>query len=512
MYGANKCAATNFALLPEKSAQAKPTLMNTSFRMWRLLLVVGFFYSLEWAQKDLSGPFIRSLVVCDWPVPSVHGCPVGSVFDGKKTCTPLPPTSKEWSGSELCMDRHYVLKQGTARAGSIMFDAAVFSMFANIFIGVILIDSWGRKSLIMLALLGMCANFAVWLFASQKKDGSSRIEWVLVGQCIGNLLNAFQAAALAMASDLTPHDPTMRGLAYTALNICQYASIVVGFAGGYFVLSMNLGSYSRVWFVVAILGLSAVFLSYLFLHETARKLADPASVGLCEKREQMPGPVTQAATETLTAFQLLWREQFLRLYLLLTGVTSIAIHGTISIVTAYAMSYVNLTQSTASLTGVVQPAAITCGSLIFGLLIRHCSPYYAHWFGDFVLAAGMIIIALGGALPAVSGALYWGGSAVMGTGLGIGMVAANTVMCMRVDRNGHGKLFSCTACCNIVGSAVGNILWTHLLFDSDAVGWGASRPFLWSAAVVAVCALCKIVLYIIYVYPECEEVSEANEC
>ena len=115
---------------------------GSAFRsLSRILVIYGAFWSINWLNADVLGAFIRTLVHC-----SVDYCEKHAKHAGD--CAAHPRNSRDWSGSEYCLDKNYVLVEQTR----INSDLASMSTAIQCFIIPLLgaaADVYGRKRIMV---------------------------------------------------------------------------------------------------------------------------------------------------------------------------------------------------------------------------------------------------------------------------------------------------------------------------------------------------------------------------
>jgi len=506
-------------------------LVAACIKLWRPLAVVFMYWILQWERSDLTGAFLRTRVECPPPEPDpVKGhCPKGSQLS-EGACVALPPGSHNWSGSSHCANQAMVVAKATAIGGQMSSCSTICSLVAQIFVGSMLVDSWGRKPVMLLGLLGSCIC-SVLFFVSCFLEHQAFLRVMFVGIAIFSLANAFPAATLAMASDLSRNNIVQRGLSYSAIFIVQHVGILTAFTAGYFILAMDLTDYREVWGIFLCICVGVVVVSAVLLRETlgleagedapmlgAGQVAGEGHEASWEeaKHGQVKGRegkslVRQAVSEAMMAFKLVWQDMFLRCSLGLTFLANVAATGAINITGGYAISVIGLTQAVASLAGVFQPAAIVCGSSASTWLLTHFGPYVAYFLGMLLVVIGLLITGLGAVFDTAAEGLFWTGWVVVGLGWGMAAPSHSAFNSVRIpDKNDHGKLFAAVSFVSAIGSTIGSLIWTNYIFSFNAVEtWRGGLGYFVSAVVVALVLAGYFGLWFAIIRPERQERADA---
>lgn len=484
-------------------------LPSTCVRLWRPLTAVFFYWIMQWERSDLTGAFLRSRVACPTPVPNPETglCPRGSVLVSGKGCTALPPGSHDWSGSSHCANKFLVVQRGMAIGGQMSSFNTVCQLFAQVFVGSMLVDTWGRKP-VMLMGLGGSTVCTILFFLSCYLDDHVYLRAMFTGVALFSLTNAFPAAVLAMASDLSSTF-VQRGISYTAIFVVQHLGILSAFVGGYFILALDLTDYKYVWWIFMCFCVTVVGLAALVLRETlSREWCLPV-----KKAPEAKAPLQEAGA----AYRLVARDDFLPCSLALTFLGNLAMTGAINITGGYAISVVGLTQAVASLAGVFQPAAMVCGSSVSTWLYTHYGPFPTYFVGLSFVVLGYVITGLAASFHSAAESLFWAGWVAVGLGWGMAMPSHSAFNSQRVpDKNDHGKLFAAVNFVAAVGATIGSIIWTNYVFRRDLVEtWMGGAGYFLSAIVTLGVAIGYAVLWLTVIRPEegrasADEAAEAT--
>mmetsp|Transcript_125452 Transcript_125452/g.366430 ORF Transcript_125452/g.366430 Transcript_125452/m.366430 type:complete len:513 (-) Transcript_125452:42-1580(-) len=475
------------------------------------LVVTFLFWSTQWTELDLSGAFYRSLVECDPPTPSQGGtCPVGTVYhDG--ACKPLPRGDDDWSGSAHCFDKTIAVTQSTALGGRVNSLNCVGQVFANSLFGVMLIDTWGRKPMMVLSLCGyfLCCLLFVLVCLWGNVSNPFTNSLLYLGILIAALLNTFVGASTAMAADGMDAQSEQRSSALAVLNIAKTAGIFVGFGGGYFVLLADLEDYFLVWTAVSLLILIFIVISLCVLRET-RPEAGASALGearLPLRAAEGAGRCrSEGVRELGAALRLLRHDRFLCWVALLSVLGNGVVYGAISLSGAWAILVCGYSQAVASLAGIVQPAFIIVGSAMFMPMARAIGKHYSNFVGQVLLLVGLLMTGLGGFSPSLAArVLFWlGWGVAVGLGLGIITPAVAAIMSPRVADADQGKLFAGVTFFAFIGIASSTYFFTNVLLSGGDEAGAAARltqGFFISGAGQAMLLLCWIVLYMAYIMP-----------
>lgn len=487
-----------YASLEKPSKKEEPE--NISYaelggRLWRPMVVVLAYWLMQFERSDLTGAFLRTRVTCPQPVPGPRGCPKGSLLQGG-ACEAVPAFSAEWSGSAHCADQFKVIAETTALGGRFGTLAGFCGLIAQVVVGSLLVDSWGRRPVMLMGLLGNLM-LSVLVFIAAISGPGAFLPILFPGVALSALTNAFPTAAMAMASDLTGGSVVQRGLGYTGLFVMQNVGVCIAFIVGFFILSWNLTDYTKIWFIMAVLYLGVAIMGYLLLRETIE------DQGLLSSGKQKVQPQTvsksvEAATKIIT------RDVFLRRSFGIHFVRTIAVSGAMQIASGYAISVVGLTQSVASLAGVISPIALILGSSWATWFLKRFGPWTAFFVGEFIIPLGHCALGLAAHSPQHAPSFYWLGWILQGFGAGMAASSHMAFISVRVpDKGEHGKLFAAYGVMGTVAGMFGTLIWTHLIFTRERLESGhAGAAYFITAVVALVCTTGYFLLYLTIVLPE----------
>ena len=138
---------------------------------------------------------------------------------------PVPRGQNDWSGSAHCFDQGFVVKTGTSLGGIVATSFSTGNLLANFCSGTVLIDTWGRKPVMVLGLLSLGLMAGMYAFSCSQTFSAQRII-VCVVAFVAAFFNTFEAASGAMAADKSEADDVRRSVAMTLIkNIYTYIYI-----------------------------------------------------------------------------------------------------------------------------------------------------------------------------------------------------------------------------------------------------------------------------------------------
>jgi len=496
--------------------------------LWRLGLTTTLYWLLCFGDGDMAGGFYRTIVSCDAVVPVSGKCALGTVYqDG--ACAPVAKTSWMWSGSAGCLDKAYVMNEATKFGGRVTAARGVVGLILSVVIGASMVDSVGRKPVLLLCIACLTIFSLLNCIACQVPKFAHLL--IYLGAFCAALSGTFVTASVAMAADIMPNDVNARGIAYSFLHALRSVGIVLGFAVGFFVLRANFTDYTLVFLASTLISVLVLLIASLSLVEVGngRAISEAAPLNKVKKRgieAGGPGDVDSIEggghgnamgtagrrwnplKELLDAFAIVWRDPFLRYSLISGFLGSMTTAGAVQLTGPFAVTTVKLTVSVASLAGVSQPFCMCIGAVLASLLIPKIGPFYTSYAAGFFIAVGYIVVGLAAYFPASAAEFYWiGWSAIVGTGYGLGAPSGLAVSCMRVDSSLHGKLFAVQGFIGTdmlgIGGIVGSYVWSNIFFDGKFTqGWHAAEGFFIAAAISVLTTCFSIWLYVIYVLPE----------
>lgn len=490
---------------PSPRDEAK-TLAGTFRLMWRVMLVVACYWLLQWGSLDLMQAFFRSMVVCGPPMPINGACPVGSVGNGLGQCEAVPKSSRDWSGSGNCADKAYVVSQSTAWVGKVASLGNLAMITSQVFVGAAMLDTLGRKPVVLMGVGSMTLLTATLWFASHLPSEMA-MSIILMGAVVAKLADSFMAGALAMVSDLSQGDRQRQGTAFAMLNILRHAGILAAFGAGFPVLSLYLTDYRTVWALMLALSCGAMALSGVVLRESHGMMgsallaeggpqqlegggssggSSDGSAPSSEKKLPQQPKVLQmgnAMAETAAAFRLVWEDHYLRRVMGLGFLTSCAAQGTISVLGGFGLGVVKLRQQVVSLCGVAQPVAVALGSMLSAHLMGVLGETATFLLGSLVQITGYIMIGLAAQFHHSTFVTFWIGAFILGAGWGLMEPAYMKIVSRGVRKENYGKVFSAKMFMENLGICIGGYVWSNFVFASHVTGsWRDGRSIFLSAA------------------------------
>jgi MFS family permease len=436
-----------------------------------------------------------------------------------------PKNSTHWSGSAYCDSQQIVLQEAVKITGTVIVVNKGLGIFATLVLGP-LVDSWGRKKLMVLSCLGYatcCLLLYIHAWVADRvggQDGGSLL-LLLVAVGIASGLNVYPVAAKGMAADLTKRDDAERSYAMTWYAAAKSTGTLVGFGGGYFVLRMCLEEYKQVWLLFTIVCTGITILAWLFLQETLfsetkNATLPPAPIepllGNANEDGEIQGGIwrggiemdissvsrcsdalerdSEGATTSVACGSalkrgglLILRDRFLSFFLLSTIIFNVAFYGAISTVSPFLIGVIGYSQATASLIGVFMPIASILGYVVSGFfLVPRLGNQGTNAGGKILVAVGLVLVGYCDvtARPKV---FFWLGWETIAIGLGLVMPSQDAIISMRVGKHDQGKVVSLAIIAVSIGVIIGAAVWSSCLYNSRAKSLEAGRPFFWSAAV-----------------------------
>jgi len=491
-----------------EKAAARPEKPSKNFigafrMMWRPVVVYFCYWFLAWESLDLMGSFFRSIVVCPMPLPVNGKCPAGSLVDKRGDCSAVPKSSTEWSGSAHCADFLLVISKSTATGGKTTLASGSAKILSQVFVGAIMLDTFGRKAVAIMGIASLSISCGTLLFACLL-PADMRMLPIYPGLIIVNLADSFQAAILAMVSDLAGGDEQLQTLGFALLNIVRHLAIILAFGAGFPILSMYLEDYTMVWGIGLLVACMAVTVASFILHETVGSRAASASSPLLvddvsegrrpdslEGGGGGAGAGSPAAEEALKAVEMVnvivdtrtvWNDHPLWGFQSLGLVGNMAASGSIAIIGGYGLEVVKLRQQVVSLSGVLQPAAIVLGSCAATYAIEGLGAAITYMMGVTLTAGGLLAIAFSGLFQAFTAAGFWAGWFIVGLGFSFMEMATCKILVRRAGKENYGIVFASKMFVEILGVAVGSYVWSNYIFiHAQGPGLAASSGFLISA-------------------------------
>lgn len=475
-------------------------------RMWRLLVIASLHALVNMSLFfDLENAFLMSLVSCPSPSPIQHddgsnSCPLGSYFMDEH-CEPEPRSSPKWSFSQHCASKHIVLNQGK----NLMADNGMVGhvcMFIAVLLLGPLIDTWGRKPVIILALCGCAAKSTLQLVASYMSTHKiaqfrTHRNIILVAIAIGSLTNNILPAARAMTADLASPGANGRAAAFATLGFVIEATIVIGFSGGFFILEASLTDYTWIWLGGAIAGVCIAALAYILLKETSvdqRLPEGPESSSESSDDAECSAPPLERLRATCSIFQDFMRDCVLGQMILLTFLISVT--GPAEMLSRQLLiAYLGYSQAEASLMGVVLPAIMAVGNGLAGRCVRTFGMFGTFGLSLFLNVFGLLFTGLCLPFADYQHLLFWSGQTLFCLGSGLRGPVTQVILSVRVGLDKQGMLFSLMHLVQILGAMLGLPIFVKRLFNTDWTGWQAGTAYFVAAALTFVCVPWLVVIH-----------------
>lgn len=467
-------------------------------RMWRVLVVVALNSLINLSLfLDIESAFLMSLVSCPSPSPTQHAngnntCPLGS-FLADAHCEPEPRSSWEWSFSSHCADKHRVMNQGKNMIANIGIVAHIGMFVAILLLGP-LVDTWGRKPVIVLALCGSCAKSLLQSVASYMSVHNiahfqTHQNILLAAIAIGSLTNNALPAARAMVADLAAPGADGRAAAFATLGFIVEISIVVGFAGGFFILKASLSDYTWVWVGSAIADVFIVVLAIGLLKETLvdqTQAEEPELSSASSDDVQCAPRPLERLKKTCSIFHDLMRDCVLAQMILLLCMLSLTLPAE-HLSRQVLIAYLGYSQATASLLGVVLPAFLAAGNGLAGKFVRVLGAFRTLALSLVLNTIGLILTGLCLPFKEYQHVLFWSGQVLYCLGAGMRGPVTQAILSVRVDLEKQGMLFSLMHFVQIIGTMLGLAIFVKNLFNTDWTGWKAGTAYFVAAALTCMC-------------------------
>lgn len=470
--------------------------LSVVFELRHCLFVVFMWSCCQWMEIDLGDAFLRSTVTCDTPTPYGNKCPIGSTYQ-EGTCVHVPPGEPGWSGSAHCADKAYVVGVSTRFGGRLVSLGLVGKLVGNLVVGTMLVDTLGRKPVMVLALIGACLLCMMLAVASNLRS-TILVIMLYTTALLVFVTNGFHPAAMAMASDLTKSDDVQRSLGMTVLNICMSAGTTCGFIMGFIVLNFELEDYTSVWIVGSFLSALFAACASLTLEETlpVRRL----TVFYRFFTSSSGWRSSTAFRGVGHAFEIVWADPVLRHSLVFGGLlSSISTFGCMSISSPWAISICGYNQAYASIMGMVKPIFIILGSLTSTVVTPIFGTYITGLSGLLMTSVGLAMAGFGAFYQEMAADLWWWGAGVLaGFGAGVGVPIFQGLWSTRVTPADQGKLFAVMQVVFGFSSTFGTYTFTNILFTnhSEATSLKLATPWMIGAFLQFSAFLVNLTLYL----------------
>ena len=198
--------------------------------LWKVLLAAGLYGFCLFDEADIFISYLRTSVTCNT---------TGQEQGAEQTAN--------WSGSEFCFDRNYVIGEATRNMGWITAMSYALKAVFVIFLGIVA-DVYGRRLVMIIGSVSTCVAFGL-LALNSLIAGGSTLTLVIVSAVLQAVTNPVSGGVspfvTAMVADLTPE--SKRLVAMTSYATVRTIAAMIAFATGYYILSLELLDYAMVW-------------------------------------------------------------------------------------------------------------------------------------------------------------------------------------------------------------------------------------------------------------------------
>uniref|UniRef100_A0A7S1PUF9 Major facilitator superfamily (MFS) profile domain-containing protein n=1 Tax=Alexandrium catenella TaxID=2925 RepID=A0A7S1PUF9_ALECA len=368
-----------------------------------------------------------------------------------------------------------------------------FLAFPMIFAGPLL-DIWGRKPVLQLAVAGCLAELSCYLGAAytySDRGLGSELHWLLPAGFFTGMTDALDPAATSMVADLSAPTADGRSAALSLFMVTRHISHMLGILGSSQIMRLHLGDYNLVWVSGLIFTTGLLFTASFLLRET---LAEDESnsngcggaVILAVSHRPTCGscpPVCRPiCTKFAEAFRFIWLDRFLLHFLLLRFTLAAGGAITHAVVEPFLVGHLGYPMHIAALGAGIFPCTMALGSGLYWVFAPRCGPFAMYGGGILMVGLGFGLCGLAGPCSRFADAAFWGG--LVFAAFGNGMIDPTTyvITSLRADPCTVGVVFTLLHALGTFGSIVGQLLTTQILFDAQAQGWAASLPLFISSA------------------------------
>lgn len=398
----------------------------------------------------------------------------------------------------------------------------ISSIIAIVFLGP-LVDTWGRKPIMLLGLLGTFSRAVLYMTGASFVGRTTELMALLAaGAIVAHLTNAFSTAVNAMVADLSRPDLQGRSAAFAAKGVAQNLAQLSGFVLGYFVLKLHLTSYSVVMAACAFTSLGVLLLAFVVLKDTTQEGrteickveaddADTYAYTPLQARdlitffsdsessdEDTRGTATEFCQDSLNqflgTFVIFWQDPFLRQFIGIELILALA-SPTHHLAQLVLMNQLDYSPEASSLLGIMRPIFGALGAF-FAASSGYRLGSYASFGGALLLeAVALSFIGLCGPFLDSAEGLFW--SAVVLSGISHGMIHAlgHSLMSVRVGDEVQGRLFAFHHIVVLVGSTIGEGVFSAYLYDADWTGWASGASFFVGATIIGLSAIWLTEIY-----------------
>eukprot|EP00929_Paragymnodinium_shiwhaense_P065169 TRINITY_DN32702_c0_g1_i1.p1 TRINITY_DN32702_c0_g1~~TRINITY_DN32702_c0_g1_i1.p1 ORF type:complete len:484 (-),score=80.04 TRINITY_DN32702_c0_g1_i1:2-1453(-) len=443
--------------------------------VWKLMVSYVVMSIVFHCAKELYGPFLRSLVVCD----GVASKPL-SVEAGTAAEDAAP-----FSGSSRCSDTQHVLAVAQAQEGRLVGMKIFVHGCAGPFLAVFA-DRYGRRPVLIVALSGFACAFAMFATVAAHPnlhESTSIMTWCFF---IEGITGAFDVTYLAMLADMTP-DSTMRTHAFRiyfaigalALAAAQLVSVAI--------LESALESYTVVWLVLSAVLIGDVIFVFKVVSESL------CATARCEDLppvESLEAAIRLIQSSARGCVQFLAHSRFLHAWMLAVFLAALTegqrlIEPTFTIA-MYGWRPGDLQAYTCP-AKLLQLASLT-------LLAPLTSQYSTVGVCTFVTFAGCVASSLAVFAPFSSSALVL--PSLLCSGLAFGRPVMEAFLSSHFAAEQQAKVQAVSHLCSNLGTSISMAAFSSpLLFQPEATGWAASRPFVLSAAFACASAVVRLAIF-----------------
>lgn len=479
-------------------AKVKSRKREAIWRMRRLVAVSFCYFVLEVGIfHNLCGGFTRTTIVCETPEPQAGKCPKGSTFVHESDkCAADPPTSKTWSLSPKCAQKEEVINGAKEIAGHLGLVKHLGMILAVIFLGP-LVDTWGRKQVMMVSLTGGVVREICFLLAS---IASRPLPFILGGEAAFSTVNAYGVGMKAMATDLSPPETEARSVAFAALHMVFESAELTGFIMGYFLLKAHLTNYTPVFLVTFLCDVCIWLFAFTFLKANARPPAEKApgeEVGLADKddseeEEEEEAPqhrncALQALQDMLGIFKVVCKDRALQSLCVLVIFHTVSATG-LGMTGLMLIAILGYSPEDVSMLGILVPCVATLGASLAPKLVHRTNAHVSLGTSMSISCLAMIMIGVAAKIRhgLVPGVLVWTAAALAGLARGLFGGTYPAMVSVRVKAGVQGRLFAFIHVCEYLAWAICSEVSHEYLFDAKWRGWKAGTVFFVCAGLLMV--------------------------
>lgn len=176
-----------------------------------------------------------------------------------------------------------------------------------------------------------------------------------------------------------------------------------------------------------------------------------------------------------------WKDKFVLSLLCIIALVFIAIFGGVSITFGFSMTVLGYGQATASLVGIVNPAMEVVGFFVASRVMGRWGPSLVICIGLAMLCIGFVLGFLVVVFADLAEILFWFGGVLRGFSAGFAIPAMPVLLSVRVRSTMQGTLLSFSVVMQAIGSVVGSVVWSSVLWNNTSQGVRAGIPWLASA-------------------------------